>query len=62
MLWRKSRQVNECPGVGSISKALLVKNPVAVEKGTKAVISVNSRVYGRRTFNNLQTNFAVEIP
>jgi hypothetical protein len=26
---------------------------VAVEKGTKAVISVNFSVYGRRTFNNL---------
>jgi hypothetical protein len=26
---------------------------VAVEKGTKAVISVNVGVYGRRTFNNL---------
>jgi len=25
---------------------------VAVEKGTKAVISVNFSVYGRRTFNN----------
>jgi hypothetical protein len=36
--------------------------PVAVEKGTKAVISVNFSVYGRRTFNNLRTNFAVEIP
>jgi hypothetical protein len=35
---------------------------VAVEKGTKAVISVNFSVYGRRTFNNLRTNFAVEIP
>src|ERR1700676_3291307 len=35
---------------------------VAVEKGTKAVISVNFRLYGRRTFNNLRTNFAVEIP
>jgi hypothetical protein len=35
---------------------------VAVEKGTKAVISVNFSVYGLRTFNNLRTNFAVEIP
>jgi hypothetical protein len=35
---------------------------VAVEKGTKAVISVNFSVYGRRTFNNLRTNFAAEIP
>jgi hypothetical protein len=35
---------------------------VGVEKGTKAVIAVNFSVYGRRTFNNLQTNFAAEIP
>jgi hypothetical protein len=35
---------------------------VAVEKGTKAVISVNFSVYGRGTFNNLRTNFAVGIP
>jgi len=35
---------------------------VAVEKGTKAVISVNFSVYGLRTFNNLRTNFVVEIP
>jgi hypothetical protein len=34
---------------------------VAVEKGTKAVISLNFSVYGDRTFNNLRTNFAVEI-
>ena len=34
---------------------------VGVEKGTKAVISVNFSVYGRRTFNNLRTNFVVEI-
>jgi hypothetical protein len=33
---------------------------VGVEKGTKAVISVNFSVYGRRTFNNLQTNLAAE--
>jgi hypothetical protein len=31
----------------------LVQTPVAVEKGTKAVISVNFSLYGRRTFNNL---------
>jgi hypothetical protein len=37
-------------------------NPVAVEKGTKAVISVNFSLYGRGTFNDLRTNFAVEIP
>jgi hypothetical protein len=35
---------------------------VAVEKGTKAVISANFSVYDRRTFNNLRTNFAIEIP
>jgi hypothetical protein len=40
----------------------LMLTGVAVEKGTKAVISVNFSVDGRRTFNNLQTNFAVEIP
>jgi hypothetical protein len=40
----------------------LLLTGVAVEKGTKAVISVNFSVYGRRTFNNLRTNFAVEIP
>ena len=40
----------------------LVKSPVAVEKGTKAVISVNFSLYGGRTFNDLRTNFAVEIP
>jgi hypothetical protein len=36
--------------------------PVAVEKGTKAVISVDFSVYRERTFNNLRTNFADEIP
>jgi hypothetical protein len=36
--------------------------PVAVEKGTKAVISVNFSAYGERTFNNLRANFAGEIP
>jgi hypothetical protein len=40
----------------------LVQTPVAVEKGTKAVISVNFSVYGLRTFNNLRTNFVREIP
>jgi hypothetical protein len=39
-----------------------VKSPVAVEKGTKAVISANFGVYGERTFNNLQRDFTVEIP
>jgi hypothetical protein len=34
---------------------------VAVEKGTKAVISTDSSVYGERTFNNLRTDFVVEI-
>jgi hypothetical protein len=34
---------------------------VAVEKGTKAVISPNFSVHGERTFN-LQTNFILEIP
>jgi hypothetical protein len=31
----------------------LLRTGVAVEKGTKAVISVNFSLYGRRTFNNL---------
>jgi hypothetical protein len=35
---------------------------VAVEKGTKAVISVNFSVSGERTFNNLRANSAGEIP
>jgi len=35
---------------------------VAVEKGTKAVISVNFSASGERTFNNLRTNFVGEIP
>jgi hypothetical protein len=39
-----------------------VINPVAVEKGTKAVISMNFSGHGERTFNNLRTNFVVEIP
>jgi hypothetical protein len=34
---------------------------MGVEKGTKAVISVNFSVYGERTFNNLRTNFIGEI-
>jgi hypothetical protein len=40
----------------------LVKSPVAVEKGTKAVISVIFSAYGKRTFNNLRVNFVREIP
>jgi hypothetical protein len=40
----------------------LVQTPVAVEKGTKAVIPVNFSLFGRLTFNHLRTNFAVEIP
>jgi hypothetical protein len=38
-----------------------MKNPVGVEKGTKAVISVDLSVYSERTFNNLRTNFGVEF-
>jgi hypothetical protein len=34
---------------------------VPVEKGTKAVISVNFSAYGERTFNNLRANFSAEI-
>jgi hypothetical protein len=40
----------------------LLKYRVGVEKGTKAVISANSSVYGERTFNNLRTNVVIEIP
>jgi len=40
----------------------LTQSGVAVEKGTKPVISANFRAYGERTFNNLRTNFAGEIP
>jgi hypothetical protein len=39
----------------------LTLSGVGVEKGTKAVISVNFSVYGERTFNDLRTNFVVEI-
>jgi len=35
---------------------------VGVGKGTKAVISVNFSVYGKRTFINLRANFVAEIP
>jgi hypothetical protein len=35
---------------------------VAVEKGTKAVISVDFSVCGERRFNNLRANFVREIP
>jgi len=35
---------------------------VRVEKGTKAVISANSSVYGGLEFNNLRSNFVAEIP
>jgi hypothetical protein len=35
---------------------------VAVEKGTKPVISANFCSCGERKFNNLRTNFAGEIP
>src|SRR5438552_8959391 len=40
----------------------LVKSPVGVEKGTKAVISANSSAYGELEFNNLRANFFAEIP
>jgi hypothetical protein len=39
-----------------------VETDVAVEKGTKAVTSASSSVYRERTFNDLRTNFVVEIP
>jgi hypothetical protein len=35
---------------------------VAVEKGTKAVISANFSAYGKRRFNDLRANFVREIP
>jgi hypothetical protein len=37
----------------------LVRTPVAVEKGTKAIISADSSVYGGRAFNNLRTDFGI---
>jgi len=40
----------------------VVKSPVGVEKGTKAVISANSSAYGELEFNNLRANFFAEIP
>jgi hypothetical protein len=33
---------------------------VVVEKGTRAVISVNLSACGERTFNNLRANFVIE--
>jgi hypothetical protein len=47
---------------GANKRRTLVRTPVRVEKGTKAVISANSNVNRERTFNNLQTNFVAEIP
>ena len=43
-------------------KAQLLLTGVRVEKGTKAVISANSSVYGGLEFNNLRSNFVAEIP
>ena len=40
----------------------LERTTVGVEKGTKAVISANSSVYGGLEFNNLRSNFVAEIP
>jgi hypothetical protein len=53
----KNRDSTNYPG-----KSQLVLTPVAVEKGTKAVISVNFSAYGKRRFNNLRANFVREIP
>jgi hypothetical protein len=39
----------------------LLQSGVAVEKGTKTVISVNSSIYGERAFNNLRTTLVAEI-
>jgi hypothetical protein len=55
--WIRNIYVRDWPATG-----WLAQSGVAVEKGTKAVISMNFSVYGRRTFNNLRTNFALEIP
>src|ERR1700674_4032744 len=52
-----NRRLNQLP-----TTRLLVKWGVAVEKGTKAVISVNFSAYGKRRFNNLRANFVREIP
>jgi len=49
------------PGGGRFWSQLVI-TPVAVEKGTKAVISVNFGVPGERTFNNLQAIFVAETP
>src|SRR5438552_1619247 len=46
----------------SLRTGLLVKSRVGVEKGTKAVISANSSVYGGLEFNNLRSNFVADIP
>jgi len=35
---------------------------VGVEKGTKAVFSANSNVYGGLEVNNLRSNLVAEIP
>src|ERR1700730_80764 len=40
----------------------MMQSFVAVEKGTKAVISVNFSAYGKRRLNNLRANFVREIP
>jgi hypothetical protein len=48
-------------GFSANKRRKLVLTPVAVEKGTKAVISMNFSAYCQRTFNNLRTDFVVEI-
>src|ERR1035437_1511917 len=48
---KPSRILDNCCGTG-----------VAVEKGTKAVISVNFSVCGQRTFNNLRTTCLLKFP
>jgi len=58
----KLRAVLENRDNQSLLPGLLTKSGVAVEKGTKAVISVDFSVYRERTINNLRTNFAVKIP
>jgi hypothetical protein len=57
-----SRPVQSMQGRSAMQEpSQLLKHRVGVEKGTKAVISVNFSVYGERTFNDLRTNFVVEI-
>src|SRR4029077_9116855 len=57
---QRSKRLMYTPSI--VHRAQLAINPVAVEKGIKAVISVNFSVCGKRRFNNLRANFVREIP